>query len=239
MLTHKDSWILPQKFSTHLNDNRPVHGSEDEGSALTLALDLTRRSAEAISRRGGLYANSPLAAQLEALRNVAEDQRWLCSFEFLNRSPDARGFEHEVWFPDGPGSDVVFKATYDNSFGVRVDGGVALPLEYLERMQLQNEIFGDAVKLEGIWEVRPSVLRVVTSQPAIKGRAASDAEIVCFFEANGFRRFQLNGQSLWINDESQAVCADTHGGNILVDEHGDFAAIDVPVMLWPPSLKLP
>jgi predicted unusual protein kinase regulating ubiquinone biosynthesis (AarF/ABC1/UbiB family) len=44
---------------------------------------------------------------------------------------------------------------------------------------------------------------------------------------------QWKGLTLWFNERSQTVCADTHGGNILVDEAGGFAAIDVPVMLWP------
>jgi hypothetical protein len=43
----------------------------------------------------------------------------------------------------GVEESLVTKATYENSFGVRADGGMALPVEYFERLLLQNEVFGD------------------------------------------------------------------------------------------------
>jgi hypothetical protein len=125
-----------------VNGQRTIHGRENESSALTLALEFTRRGAEAVSRSGGIHASTPFSAQLEALRRAAEANGWLKTFDWLPESPDARGFEHEVWFL-GVLESLVTKATYENSFGVRADGGMALPVEYFERLLLQNEVFGD------------------------------------------------------------------------------------------------
>jgi hypothetical protein len=84
-----------------VNGQRTIHGRENESSALTLALEFTRRGAEAVSRSGGIHASTPFSAQLEALRRAAEANGWLKTFDWLPESPDARGFEHEVWFLGG------------------------------------------------------------------------------------------------------------------------------------------
>lgn len=66
----------------------------------------------------------------------------------------------------------------------------ALPLEYLERLLLQNEVFGDQVELLGIIDKRQA-LHVVTSQPTIRGVAASPQQIVELMSAMGF--LELHG----------------------------------------------
>jgi hypothetical protein len=53
------------------------------------------------------------------------------------------------------------------------------------------------------------------------------------FLDNGFVKGSRNEHVVCINNEAGVFCADTHGGNILVSETGDMAAIDVPVMRLP------
>jgi hypothetical protein len=110
------------------------------------------------------------------------------------------GEEHFVWHMAG--APRVFKLTKANCFGFTVDAEWfldeesdaaelkpalrgATPLEYFERLLLQNEIFGDAVEFVGIIDKRQA-LQVVTSQPAIRGEPATPSEIAALMEALSF-----------------------------------------------------
>lgn len=53
----------------------------------------------------------------------------------------------------------------------------ALPLEYLERLMLQNEIFADTVSFVGVAGTRKEP-RIVTRQPHLTGEGASREEVV-------------------------------------------------------------
>ena len=213
--------------------------STDAPSTLEVALENTRRGAEAILRGGGLFATTRLAAEIEALRLWAEGSGRFCKFEDLNRPPDAFGFEHEVWFQKSGGDNPrVLKATYANSFGVIPNGREAMPIGYLERLQLQNRIFGDDIELEGVMEPGFALIRVITSQQAIQGRPAEPEEIEMFFSQRGFQRCFWLGQNVWFRNDDRVICADTHGGNILVTKDGDLAAIDVPAMPAPGDFEL-
>ncbi|MFN0080137.1 MAG: hypothetical protein ACKVY0_27040 [Prosthecobacter sp.] len=129
------------------------------------------------------------------------------------------------------------KATYANSFGVLPDGCEATPVGYLERLQLQNRVFGDAIELEGVMEPGFALIRVITSQQAIQGRPAELDEIEIFFSQHGFKRCFWRGKSVWFRRLDRVICADTHGGNVLVTKGGDMAAIDVPAMLAPDDFE--
>lgn len=139
-----------------------------------------------------------------------------------------------MWFPKSSGENPrVLKATYANSFGVLPDGSEAMPVGYLERLQLQNRVFGDDIVLEGVTEPRIGLVRVVTSQQAIQGRPAELDEIELFFNQHDFKRSFWRGNNVWFRAIDRVICADTHGGNILVTLDGDLAAIDVPAMQAP------
>ncbi len=208
--------------------------STDATSTLEVALENTRRGAEAIRRGGGLFAATRLAAEIEALRLWAESSGCFRHYEELSRPPDSFGYEHEVWFPkSGSPNPRVLKATYDNSFGVMPDGREATPVGYLERLRLQNQIFGDDIELEGVFEPSFALIRIITSQQAIQGRPAEMEEIEIFFSQRSFQRCIWHGKNVWFREADRVICADTHGGNILVTHEGDMAAIDVPAMLAP------
>jgi hypothetical protein len=212
---------------------------EDAPGALGLALAHTRAGAEAIRRGGGIFATTQLASEIEALRRFADEPGLLHDFGLLNAAPDAFGFEHEVWFPaSGTVPSRVMKATYGNAFGTLPDGGEASPMGYLARLMLQNEVFGDDIRLEGVWEARPGVIRVVTSQPAIAGRSAEPEEIRTFFESSGFTLGRWRRNAVWFRPDDDILCSDTHGGNILMTHDGMLVAIDVPIMLAPAGFAL-
>ena len=66
------------------------------------------------------------------------------------------GEEHRLWLAED--GERYFKATFPGKFGFSVilaPGGLpdlteATPLEYLERLLLQNSVFGDTLALEGV-----------------------------------------------------------------------------------------
>jgi len=171
---------------------------------------------------------------MEALRRWAESCGVTRRFEDLSRPPDAFGYEHEVWFSNSRDENPrVLKATYDNSFGVLPNGTEATPVGYLDRLRLQNQIFGDDIELEGVVEPSFALMRVITSQQAIQGRPAEIEEIELFFSQRSFQHCTWHGKSVWFREADRVICADTHGGNILVTLDGDMTAIDVPAMLAP------
>jgi len=95
------------------------------------------------------------------------------------------------------------------------DGTEATPSGYLDRLRLQNQVFGDDIELEGIVEPSFALIRIVTSQQAIQGRPAEMEEIEMFFCQHGFQRFVWRGKSAWFREVDRVICADTHGGNIM------------------------
>lgn len=99
-----------------------------------------------------------------------------------------------------------------------------LPLEYLERMLLQNRIFGDDVRFEGfITGAEPSLL---ISQPDIEGAPATESEMISSMDAMGFQRLDDihigRENSISFYDQLRKIAVfDAHPGNFFVS--GGFA----------------
>ena len=103
---------------------------------------------------------------------------------------DVGGGEHIVRLEDR--ADRVVKAT---QLGKHKGYGIALgsfahgatPAEYLDRLNLQNIIFNDDIRLERV-VLKNGKPVIVTSQPAIKGIPPTQAEIDETMEAKGFEK---------------------------------------------------
>ena len=144
------------------------------------------------------------------------------------------GEEHRFW----RGAHYYLKATYPGRYGFTIVAGQvypglapALPGEYLERLQLSNAHFGDAVQLEGIAR-EDGALVIFTSQPTVVGQAADPEDIVAFME---HRRLQLldglalghAGALCFYRDLDQLAVFDAHPANVLKDERGVILPIDL------------
>jgi hypothetical protein len=177
---------LRSKKKSSARRNRDPHGSgSNASSALRSALHYLRaKDSAALGGAGGRswYESFPL--QVGWFKSWAQTSRqgilsaddWLPRFE-------AGGQEHDVWETD---DNRIFKTTKRNSYGFRpvrdAESGrigmrPALPMEYLERLELQNTIFGDDWQLEGVAENAGGSLYVITSQPFVTGQAASQKQI--------------------------------------------------------------
>lgn len=104
---------------------------------------------------------------------------------------DASGGEHGVYFSEKSGR--YFKATipekqkgYGIALGSHTHG--ATPAEYLDRLALTNKVFDDDIRLERVL-VKRGKLIIVTSQPAIEGKAAKQADIDAMMSGKVFEKF--------------------------------------------------
>ena len=103
------------------------------------------------------------------------------------------GGEHIVRLDDK--ADRVFKAT---QLGKQKGYGIALgsythgatPSEYLDRLNLQNLIFNDDIRLERV-VVKNGQPVIVTSQPAIKGTVPTQAAIDETMEAETRKKAEI------------------------------------------------
>ena len=144
------------------------------------------------------------------------------------------GEEHRVY----DASPTYFKATYPGRCGFTVVAGPvypglaeALPGEYLERLRLGNEYFGDDVRLEGVTR-EDDRLVILTSQPTVVGDAAEPKEIIAFMRArrllllDGIAAGHRGALSFYRELDNLAVF-DAHPANVLRDESGVILPIDL------------
>ena len=97
----------------------------------------------------------------------------------------------------------------------------AMPLEYLDRLLLQNEVFGDEIELLGIIDKRQA-MHVVTAQPVIRGDSTPLEEIARFMESFGFHalpniRVGREGALSFLRPGDMIVAFDCHPANFLRD----------------------
>lgn len=149
----------------------------------------------------------------------------------LDSPPDDEGNEHQVWFR--PQSATFLKATWPGHFGMLVvhrpdEEPAASPIDYLERWQLHNEVFGDSVEFLGVLDT-PDGMRLIISQPAIEGSPATLEQIGHFFTESGWRPFHIGGNLAYFDPERRLVVSDTHRANLILMEGGMLAPIDLRV----------
>jgi hypothetical protein len=176
----------------------------------------------------------------ESFRRIV---RWAqdsgCYFEDLRPLKEG-GREHDVLHDHQSGSWLKFTKPSRAGYVVSANDRAlalepALPLEYLERISLQNRIFGDSVHFCGIAgeRNRPSI---VTRQADIVGEAATTGEIRTLMEELGFTelptRYSLGyADSLCFVREDVAVF-DLRPANVVRTADGIVVPIDsIPVIL--------
>lgn len=130
------------------------------------------------------------------------------------------------------------KATYPGRYGFTVVAGPsypglapALPGEYLVRLRLANEFFGDDIRLEGVTRERGELV-IFTSQPTVLGEAAPAQDIIEFMAAR--RLALLDGLAIghagalcFYRDLDQLAAFDAHPANVLKDTSGVILPIDL------------
>ena len=109
--------------------------------------------------------------------------------------------------------------------------GDATPLEYLERLELQNDVFGDAIRLVAL-AVEAGGLAILTTQPFIRGGQATPEEILRAMIQMEFERvpgIPANAEDCFsfYRRADQVACFDAHTGNFVRQSNGLIVPIDL------------
>ena len=193
------------------NDSKSDHSqrSGDAKGSLESAAHDTSGDARTVPGHDATLAErgARISAEEGRLRNWAEENGKLGGK--LPRE-DHRGGEHTVQIPhedDKP--QRVVKATRPDAqkgYGVALGSNStgASPGEYLDRLATHNRVFDDDVRLERIVP-KGGKLSIVTSQPMIKGRDATEPEIDNLMTSKGFEKIGVGtyhhaGEGLLVHD---------------------------------------
>lgn len=129
-----------------------------------------------------------------------------------------RGSEHEVWLAED--SLRVIKATHAGEFGRKFGPDRFASLEeYLERIQLLNEVFSMGWQIEGSCGEGGS-LRIITSQPAYFGKPPTLAEIRRFMQDRGFMFHRTRFGDAWFREEDGTLVSDAEPKNAVLTANG-------------------
>lgn len=91
----------------------------------------------------------------------------------------------------------------------------ATPLEYLDRLALYNELFGDDVEFIGLVRQRGG-LSLVISQIFLTGGKPSIPQIASFMSGQGFRK--LGDVNAYYRAEDRLAVFDAHARNFVLTE---------------------
>ena len=126
----------------------------------------------------------------------------------------------------------MIKITYPGQFGLRMRFTLkpgempkrladaiglmpATPLEYLDRLTLHNELFGDDMSFLGLVRQEKG-WSLVSSQIFLRGEKPSIAQIAAFMAENGFRK--LCDENAYFRQSDHLAVFDAHARNfVLVD----------------------
>ena len=147
-----------------------------------------------------------------------------------------RGQEHLVRStPDG---SRVVKMTVGgrNGYGITpyvrgYDVGLrpGTPAEYLERLALQNQIFNDDQRDEGITQDGRGEARILISQPAVEGTRPTAAEISRYMASMGFEPVSGQEGNVFYRASDNTAVFDAHEGNLIQTLSG-IVPIDVALV---------
>ena len=153
----------------------------------------------------------------------------------------AGGAEHDVTFDPETGTVLKFTKPERAAYVVNFDLGTpkmasALPLEYMGRLMLQNDIFSDTLRFVGIGG-EPGERRIITRQNIVVGRPASWEEITSMMvEDLGFNKLRHNhgigydDSYAFVRDD--AVVFDMRPANVFTTGEGVVIPVDcIPVKL--------
>jgi len=116
--------------------------------------------------------------------------------------------------------------------------GPATAEQYLERLMLANQVFGDDVRFHGAYADEQGRVGLMTSQPDIRGAATTPAWIRQEMGEAGFEGvLAYRGTYMsWYRQRDNLLVLDLHEGNV-ADMHGKLAVIDA-ILLHPTGPEL-
>jgi hypothetical protein len=149
------------------------------------------------------------------------------------------GREHDLIYDDLSGTVLKFTKPSSAAFVVdflndnpRLSNGD--PLEYLDRLILHSEVFGDFTNFVGIGGIQNNC-RIITRQPRVYGRQARWDEIIkLMVDDLGFKKlrhnFGIGYEDSYSFVRDDVAVFDLRPANLFTTDNGDVIAIDsIPV----------
>jgi hypothetical protein len=211
----------PERPSTS-SDPPADHGGADEGDLILQALGVLRGS---VSADVGSFGTASLSRQKEDLSQWADRLGLLLSADDLPAKVVRGGQEHELFHDEA--TDRYFKLTRGGVFGMSPGIELALvssaeearqfhlweasPLEYLERLHLQNLLVPGLNTLEGVIVQPGNEMVIVISQPRFDIVEVTVEEIDRWFHGLGFEKITTAG---YYREEDNLGIFDAHEKNI-------------------------
>jgi hypothetical protein len=184
------------------------------------------RAILASSGGGGAGSTPGITAQIEALVGWAGQAGFLDPGYYLTPSR-VGGLEHRIWYD--PEANRVVKITLPGQYGrcARLNPratpdqlpdqvlrlGPATPLEYLDRMALHNDLFGDDVHVLGVVQDGDWFCLVI-SQPFLRGPRPSAERVESFLREQGFLR--IGSELAYFRPADSLALFDSHPGNFVL-----------------------
>jgi hypothetical protein len=184
----------------------------------------------------GIDSSGPpsLSRQEASLRRWAHDVGLLLKVDDLPEEVMRGGMEHDLYRAE----DRIIKVTRNGVFGLSPGIDLALvasdrdgrrfhlweatPLQYLERLHLQNMLVPGLNSLEGVID-QPDDLAIVISQPRFEIIPVTEEEIIAWFALQGFAKVTASG---YYRAEDNLGVFDAHDKNVVRFEN-DLIPFDV------------
>ncbi len=207
----------------------------DGADLILAALDHLRGG---LSADGGACGSPTLARQKEGLRQWADRLGLLLSTSDLPSKVVRGGQEHELFHDEA--TDRYFKVTRNGVFGLSPGIELALvssaqdarrfhlweasPLEYLERLHLQNLLVPGLNAFEGLIVQPGDDMAIVTSQPRFDIVPVTTAEIDDWFASLGFVKIT---DAAYYRSENNLGVFDAHDKNLVRADEDVLVPFDV------------
>ncbi len=171
----------------------------------------------------------------------------------VEQAPDpSRVLKHTRDGEENPDVAADFGYVVDSTYNLQGTGAYkgtlilrpATPSEYVCRLDAQNEVFGDDLRIEGITKIN-NRLGFAVSQRAIKGVEPSPSEIESLMKRMGFEKVgaarignnHMMGKT-WYELRSRILVSDTKPDNFKKDAHGQLIPLDLIVQRLPEGSDL-
>lgn len=240
----RESSLKPEANEVKLQPLSDEASEPDQGFDPQAVLSELRRIRGAEPEGAGLAREIRTDREAESLVEWADERGVLARRSQPPPEDDLTGGEHLVELNEAEG--LVFKATKAGKFGFGVDREMirpkkrreppritvgltdATPDEYLTRLYLQNEEFGDEIQVLGVAKY-PQGVSVLTAQPFYRGERTEQPVIDAWFSARGWT--PVSGkEGGFYHPGKDLLILDALPRNVLTLEDGELMPFDVVIV---------
>ena len=210
-----------------------IRAGTDQGHRLPRQRRGAQQRADPLGLIEAAAINEAISDQENRLLLLAEEKGHV--FAPIRREPDEGQHEHAIWVEKTRGGKRVIKETRNyiygytpvvDSWGV-VKAQQGTPLDYLERIQIANEVLCDRIKFLGVVK-QGSQVSIRTEQPFYQGTEASPREIEGFLASKGFVAVKAReSDATYFNPQTKVLLYDVEPKNVVKLRDGRIMPIDV------------